>query len=83
MTLQRAAKSLAAAPVGTVQVTARERMKRVSAARAFAPQGHVLPLSALQVSSASCVSMPSSLITTASVGGPASSVPASSTFTLK
>jgi hypothetical protein len=53
MTLQRAAKSLLAVPCGTAQVTARERMKRVSAARALAPQGQVLALFVLQVSSAS------------------------------
>src|SRR5262249_16831633 len=50
-TLHRAAKSLASPPGGSVQLTARERMKRVSAARALAPQGQeapfILPLAGL------------------------------------
>jgi hypothetical protein len=85
MTLQRAANSGTSPPGGSVQVTARVRMRWMRAPRARVPQGQMVPSPFLQVSSAFRAATPSRRITTtvSGLGKPASSVPASRTFTLK
>ena len=83
-TLQRAAKSLVSPPCGSVQVTARERMKRMSAARALAPQGQDLPPPSCRSRRPRAHRCRSSLITTVPVGrSPRFQASASRTPTLK
>jgi len=76
-TEQRAANSFCSLPLGRSQVTARERISRVNAALAAAPQDHALPPAPLQVASAPRTAMPDSLMTTP----PETSEPPSRTVT--